>query len=140
MVQQTEHRGSRVGAGVLNALHWAVAARGRRFGERLRPWRPVRVAVIARPAPEAPRALPGHPGRRLVATTAGRPVVEVAAERSHTAGVEDGTVEATSRTARHVWAISESQIISAMLALSLNEGQTAPLRCLMAQRRSQGLH
>jgi len=140
VVQQTKHRGSRVGAGVLGALRWAVAAPGRRFGERLRPRRPVRVAVIARPAPDAPRALPGHPGCRLIAATAGRPVVEVAAELGHTGGGEDGIVDARSRIPRHVWAISESQIISAILALSLNERETASLRCLMAQRRSQGVH
>ena len=140
VVQQAEHRGSRVGAGVLGALRWAVAAPGRRFGERLRPRRPVRVAVMARPAPDASRALPGHPGRRLVAATAGRPVVEVAAELRHTGEGEDGTVEARSRIPRHVWAISESQIISAMLALSLTERQAASRRCLMAQRRSQGVH
>src|SRR6266581_5401692 len=61
----------------------AGLGRDGRRRERLRPGRPVGVAVVTSRAPGGLGALVGHPLRRLVAAPMGRPIVEVAARPGH---------------------------------------------------------
>src|SRR5439155_25453850 len=61
----------------------AGPGRDGRRRERLRPGRPVGVAVVTSRAPGGLGALVGHPLRRLVAAPTGRPIVEVAARPGH---------------------------------------------------------
>ena len=61
----------------------AGLGRDGRRRERLRPGRPVGVAVVTSRAPGGLGALVGHPLRRLVAAPTGRPIVEVAARPGH---------------------------------------------------------
>ncbi len=68
----------------------AGLGRDGRRRERVRPGRPVSVAVVMGRAPPRLGALVGHPPRRLVAAPMGRPIVEVAARPGHLTASSQG--------------------------------------------------
>ncbi len=68
----------------------AGLGRDGRRRKRLRPGRPVGVAVVVGRAPGGLGALVGHPPRRLVAAPMGRPIVEVAARPGHLTASSQG--------------------------------------------------